>query len=317
VWEAVDIPLDILATCAVLIALSFAYRSSIGALLEILAKAFKAASWKVPYVGTVGLGFLAGPIESVDNSIRDALAAGISSTEWAWHVFLGQITGAWQWIGRTVDEVATDTAGALKHLVKETVPAIVAGLLVGPTLLLKTLGVTVGQLERDVKQALAASGKTIVKVEHVAVGTAAAVPKIVTVTIPAAVKTAVALPSDITRGIDETLKATKEKLDKLARTLTPAGILGLTAAAVLSGLGLGWLKCSNVNKVGKRLCGLNANTIEQLLAGLVVVFGTLDLVKFSKQVQGVTDEFEGVARDFWRVTEKGPIVTREFGTTGL
>lgn len=122
-----------------------------------------------------------------------------------------------------------------------------------------------------------------------------------------------AIPRDIYRGIDSLWKDVR----RFGRTLTPAGIIGLVAGSVLAGLGLSWLRCRNVGSAAKRLCGMNTDALDSLLAGLFVVFGSLSLITFSRDVQGVTEDFAGAVRGFWRADALPVGKNPGLGETGL
>jgi hypothetical protein len=64
--------------------------------------------------------------------------------------------------------------------------------------------------------------------------------------------------------------------------LTKAAGAALVAFS-LARLGLGWLRCGNVKKVGKRLCGMNPDLLDALLIGTTLIVGTISLREFAKE----------------------------------
>jgi len=89
------------------------------------------------------------------------------------------------------------------------------------------------------------------------------------------------------------------------------------AGAVFSGLKLGWLRCSNVNRVGRFLCGFDRALLDALLLGLAAYLGTIGIEAFAKDVQAVTTDFDDVVRKFWRGNVKGSGAGHKFGTAGI
>ena len=94
-------------------------------------------------------------------------------------------------------------------------------------------------------------------------------------------------------------KAIEQRLGRLADRLKGGAkpLVGLAATALVVGvlrrIGLNWLRCSNVKKVGRRICGLDPSTIEGLLADTLAIVGTVSLLEFIRDAQAV----EGAALD--------------------
>jgi hypothetical protein len=77
--------------------------------------------------------------------------------------------------------------------------------------------------------------------------------------------------------------------------------VGLVVAA-LGRLGLGWIRCRNVGKVGRNVCGMNPALLESLLADSLMIAGTLSLVEFAREMVGVTDTAVLPITTFWRAS---------------
>lgn len=114
------------------------------------------------------------------------------------------------------------------------------------------------------------------------------------------------IPRDIAglRWRTRTLERGYERLWKEVKRhekLLGIGALTGVVAVVLGRLGLGWTRCSNVNKLGRNVCGMNAQLLESLLADTLLIAGTLSLVEFAKEMQSVEAGAVRVVQEFWRV----------------
>jgi len=65
------------------------------------------------------------------------------------------------------------------------------------------------------------------------------------------------------------------------------------------------------------MCGLSSQVLDDLLLGLVSVFGTLSLVKLAEDYQKLIKGVESEVTHFWRADVKGAGHDRALGQTGL
>jgi hypothetical protein len=84
----------------------------------------------------------------------------------------------------------------------------------------------------------------------------------------------------------------------VAGTLAFAGAVALA----LSRLKIGWLRCGNVSRVGKNICGMDGALLEALLADSLLIAGSLSLVEFAREMVGVTDTAVRPITTFWRAS---------------
>jgi len=130
---------------------------------------------------------------------------------------------------------------------------------------------------------------TVAKVQAITVTVPSVVPRPRPVAPPVPVRVPVphTLPkvSDLTHAWD----AIKKRLGKVTKLGTVAGLVGLTAA-VLGRLGLGWLRCSRVGRVGRQLCGMNEGLLESLLADALLIASAISIVEFAKELQAIEGE---------------------------
>lgn len=116
---------------------------------------------------------------------------------------------------------------------------------------------------------------------------------------------AVTIPNSIaglrkrTRVLEREAERDWNLLKKHERLLGIGALTGVVAV-VLSRLGLSWARCTNVSRVGKNVCGMNPSLLESLLADTLLIAGTLSIVEFAEEMQGVTEAAVRPILTFWR-----------------
>lgn len=291
--------LAILMSLLLLLALAYAYDNTVGALLQAIARWFRGKTISIPHITSIGFGFVADAAEALDGTIRHWLAAAIHGTEYAWHRFVHWNAYAWQELSGAVADLAESLEQSIAHLVERKIPALVRAVVAPIERRLRILegdvAALLGRVDPRIAEALHAAERAVSSAE----AAAATVEHEVTVGVPHAVEAAIAGTLPRIRGLEHDAEALKERIGKIARTLTPAGIVGLVAAALAS-LKLGWLKCSHVERTAKHICGMDAGLLESLLADTTLILGTVSLVEFAKGMQGAVDEIVPPVRKFWR-----------------
>jgi hypothetical protein len=117
----------------------------------------------------------------------------------------------------------------------------------------------------------------------------------------------VVLPRDLS-GLRGRVREAENEISRLwdrVRGISPAVVGGVALGALtfaLGRLGLGWARCSNVGKVGRRVCGMDAGLLEGLLADSLLILGTLSLVTFAEEMQDVTEVIARPIQTFWRAS---------------
>lgn len=120
-----------------------------------------------------------------------------------------------------------------------------------------------------------------------------------------------AIPADVLMpgalsGLRGRVRAVEDEISSLWKRV---GVRGRTAvegvgvgalAYALGRLGMSWARCSNVGKVGRRVCGMDNNLLESLLAGSVLVTSSISIVDLAKAAQEITGACEDGVRFFVR-----------------
>lgn len=284
------VDLGVLLGLAFMIALSWVYRYTLGAAIVALARAI--GSIRLP--GFLGggriLGFAADELLKVDHAIAHALGVGIAAMQATWNECVSYTATAVHWIGKEIASLSHDTAQAIEGLHVQQITNVYKRVNPGLAHKVGVLAAAVATLERRLTHAVGREAH-VAKVKAQAVERAVAVPDV------GALPRVIPRVGHLEREIADALARAKE----LARRFGPAALLG-TIAFALGRLGITWARCSNVNKLGKRACGMNPDLLESLLADTLLIAGTVSLVEFAEGMQGVTAEVAPLIRTFWRAT---------------
>ena len=310
-----DLGAVFVAFCAFLVCwcLLQAYSATLGALLGHLADVTK----RVSVAGIHVFGWLGSGLDHINHFIMLQMGNAVEGTAWAWHQLIGQLAKFVYEVPHVLNDLALASAQAWDFAYRHGIRQIV-------TVYTNPLWATLHALQTLV-HALEHAGGTTVKVvtrvvvhdlPRVTVRVEHNVTRIVRVEAKAAVGALAhpiprigALERDF-QGIDRLAKDAWRKLSK------PLVFAGLVAAA-LTHLGLEWLRCSNYQRFGKKVCQIHPNVLDNFLLGLLAVFGTIELIPFAKNVQSA---FSTVAPDvthFWRSDKLGAGGDRQLGSPTL
>jgi hypothetical protein len=101
----------------------------------------------------------------------------------------------------------------------------------------------------------------------------------------------IALPGQI-GSIPKQLGNIRARLGALEK-IVAAGVTVALVGAALRHMGLNFLRCSNVAKTAKSLCGMRADLLEGLLLGTVLIASPLSVETFARACQFVEDDVMG------------------------
>lgn len=271
------VDLGVFLALAFLIALSYAYRYSLGAALVALANVIGAVRLPGILGGGRIFGFLADALTGIDNEIRHALGVGIAALQTTWNEAVSYTAQAIHWIGHEIGALAHDTAQAVETLSVRQVTNVYKKVNPGLARRVGALAAVVAALSRQLEHVVGREAHTA-KAKAQAVEHAIAQPDIGA--IPKA------LPG--VRWLDHEARWARGQIKRLARYLTPAGIIGLVGATTFSQFGLSWLRCKGVGRVGRSLCGLSG-LIESLYADAITAFAVTDLCRFAYGIERVAE----------------------------
>jgi hypothetical protein len=251
-----------------------------------------AISW-IPYAGKV----LSTPLLAIEHKLTSYLG-GLEAH------FDAQMAARWHALASLVTQLAYDTKAAAIldwNIARKLATSF------GNTVITQVVG-GVHKIVKVVQSEVHTVTRTVVRVEKI-VGTKA----------DAAVARAVGvLEGEIGHVIDWTIPRLRARERSLSDSLgrlwhrvrANEGRLALGAAVALvvtalGRLGLGWIRCRNVTKVGRRICGLDPSQIEGLLLDTLAIVGTVSLIEFIRDAQAIEnvalDALGGFIREFPRV----------------
>ena len=284
--------------CALIL---FSYRSTLGALLAALVNALEGLNIGT-YFGTIPIGSaIAAPLNAINNIILNGLGLAMSASEYAWHAWMHALASTLTWIGGAVAWDMHEVGKAFQAVVRHVVPRAIVQRV---TTIVRPVTVRV-----EHAAATAAAGAIGVEAEALAAREAAKIAKLTAeLSLPkaeaaatAAVAAATAIPLPRIGHIEHDVEAMKAWIKAKSKVLTGAGVVGLVAAA-LSELGLSSSRCSNNQKLSKGICGLSTKVLDDLLASLIAIVGTISLVELAEDYQPLFADVATETRTFWRYT---------------
>ncbi len=97
------------------------------------------------------------------------------------------------------------------------------------------------------------------------------------------------IPHTLPIPVGRTIAGIRARLRRLERSL-PATAVAAAVIAVLARLGLGFLRCGNVKKAGKSVCGMNTGLLDSLLLDTVALLSVVSVVEFARELQTIEGE---------------------------
>lgn len=99
---------------------------------------------------------------------------------------------------------------------------------------------------------------------------------------------AIAKPFPRIGALERKVAAQGKRLTRLEKAALAAVGVGSVALA-LGRLGLGWLRCNNVKRTGKRVCGMNPDLLDGLLASTLLLTGAISIRTLARELREPTD----------------------------
>jgi len=91
------------------------------------------------------------------------------------------------------------------------------------------------------------------------------------------------------RALTDRLAGLGRRVKSLERgTAVVIGAAVLTAA--LAKIGAGWIRCTNVRKAGRNVCGMNTSLLDSLLLDTIAIAGLLSIEEFARTLVSIEDD---------------------------
>lgn len=269
------------------------------------------------FFGTISIGaYLVAPLGGVNGIVEGALGLVVTSTEWAWHKLFHTLASTIIWIGQSVAYDMHEVGKAFGVLRRTTIPALISDAVQVGTHPIRFI---VGQLRSDLhaaERAISADVAAVTSEAHTLEREALARLGHVESDAAGAASAAIAVVLPGLHGLERDVSGIQKWIKEHERLLTKAGIAGLVAGA-LAELGLGSQSCANNKKFTKSVCGLSSKVLDDLLAGLVAIVGSVSLLQFAEEYQKLVPGLTSEIRTFWRVTSGTAAKDRALGQSGF
>lgn len=100
-------------------------------------------------------------------------------------------------------------------------------------------------------------------------------------------------------SLERWIRGQAARVRSIERATVGVGAAALVGLA-LGRIGLGWIRCRNVSKLGRGVCRSPVDLLDAILAGALLVYGTYSLVEFAREMQDVTEEVAPLIRAAFR-----------------
>lgn len=293
-----DLFLGLLALLAFIVCygLLYSWKHTLGALIDALTGLLT--------IHVLGLHVNFGwPLDKLNNAVQHALSVGVRDSEVAMGRFFHAAGVTVGWMVNFALASATTLEHAVAWLVHVYIPgraSWAASLLFPPALLAKIIRAAIakelphiGRVAKDaahtattvVYRPVRAFGARLTKAERRLAALAAAV---------AAMGGVIAHPGHVV-SLPKTWRGLTRRLSRLEHRMKRAeGWLAAGALAVALGNVLGvsarCLRSGNVGRAARRICGMDANLLESLLADGLAIVGALSVVEFAHELRAIEDE---------------------------
>lgn len=231
--------------------------------------------------GIIHLDF-GGPIRALDDTVRNALVHGAQKAEHLAGYFFHGCAVIARWMARETEQLAADTLAWATWLQHAHLPKWVKALVYA--------AFPPAALARLVQAAIHANlphvGRTITtRVEHVVTHTVTRIVR--------ASSGAVAIPGWVIRlpsrvgDVEHDLSGLRKRVKGLEKYAGATAAVALFTAA-LAKLGLNWIRCRNVSKAGKAICGMNPDLLTALLGGALLLNSKISLRDLAREMEEPT-----------------------------
>lgn len=293
-------PLAQFIVCGVFLAFVYAWMETGGKLVQWLAAHFPNPSIGVRFLGHIKpFDPIVQALTGFDNYVQRLFYFYLDATKAGWNAWVHTVASFVSTITEDYYGLATETGKALHWLRRYTIPALIQAHIGWIPRQLARIEKRIAALATAVATAAVATTHVVIHEIPKVTQDITRITKRVYVAVPAAVTAAVAVPWGAIHGLERDTTRLGKWVKEHEKLLTIAGAGGLVVAA-LSRVGLGWIKCSNVGRTAKAVCGMDRNLLESILGDATLILGTVSLVEFAQGMEEIAAEIAPAVKKFWR-----------------
>lgn len=274
--------LALIASFIVLIGMQKGWSVTFGWIFRTLGDMLQA----VKILGLHPLSHVAKWLYSLDRNVYHALGVAALGCEgaasWLWHQTANQVA----WVGREIADLARDTAQALgavnTTIVKPAVKIIDRNSVVRIGKVSASLAVVVG-----------------VQIPKLIRGLADVRARVAHLTRTVAVDVA-----RVNARVGTTAKQMRRlgsRVSRLEKVTAGLGAVALVGTA-LARMGLSWVRCPNVGRAGRAVCGMDADLLDSLLGSALLLTSAISIEQLARELQEptvlVTDALHSLVDEF-------------------
>jgi hypothetical protein len=291
-----------LAVVTLLILILFAYKATFGAVIDWLVDHVPNPSINTVVFGTFHVfTWIIGPLKGFNSFVYHYLGVLIAADKAIWNAFVHWNAYAWQELSGAVADLGEGVERAFHRTTSVTLPKTVGQRISPLTGALAALALRVLTLEGEIGRRVAPITKVVTREIAPTINRITNVTRVVYRDVPAVAVKAVAVPRGAIIGLESDVSGLQRWVRRHADLVTAGALTGLLIAA-LARIGAGWIRCANVNRVGRQLCGMDRALLDALLAGTLILTSRVSLEAFARYMVTITEELSGEILDGFQET---------------
>jgi hypothetical protein len=247
------------------------YAETLGAFIRWLAKHVD-VDLHIPHFGGHPFRAVSHGLYAVDNQIRNAFAAAAlrseSAASWCFATAGHIIT----WMATEIADISHDLWTSLQHTTVSAIPAAIRRAEAATLARLRGIDHAVGRIEAMARAQLARLRVGIDRLGH---------------RLEAKIGTAIRGVGSRVGRLERTVKADGKRLTRVEAKWKIGAFAGLVSIA-LARLGLKWLRCGNVRRAGRQLCGMDTDLLESLLGASLLLTSAISLRQLARELEEPT-----------------------------
>jgi hypothetical protein len=247
------------------------YAETLGAFIRWLASKID-VDLHIPHFGGHPFRAVSHGLYAVDDQIRNAFAAAALRSESAASWCFSTAGNTIVWMARETADLAHDVWSALQHTTVATIPAAIRRAEASTLARLRGIDHAVGRIEAMARAELTRLRVGIDRLGH---------------RLESKIGTAIRGVGSRVGRLERTVKADSKRLARVEAKWRIAAFTGLVTVA-LARLGLKWLRCGNVRRAGRQLCGMDTDLLESLLGASLLLTSAISLRQLARELEEPT-----------------------------